>query len=201
MTKKLLFIATLALALSACGSSENENKTSDTKEKKQEQTQKQQPKKEAEKPAEKTPGEPAATQDKTSGTIQIGEKGKIEYSDKKVTISDEKGGNLTIDASENAKIPDDFPKDVYVYPGAQVKQSMKMDDGFHIMLETKDPVDKVTAAFKTNMLEKKWQEEAAIDSEDGGMLEYSKGENLKVLVQIMKDEGATSIMLMFTKEQ
>ena len=191
-TQKIILVACLALVLSACGS-DSSTKKEEKKEKKEQQSMATPQKT----PVQKTPAQKESV---TSGTVQLGDKGKIEYSEKKVTISGEKGENITIDASDDAKVPTDFPQDIYVPAGVQVKQSLKMDDGFHLILESKDAVAKVVADFKENMVKKDWKEEAAIDSEQGSMLEYSQGEKRSVLVHIIKEEAVTSIMLMVTQE-
>jgi hypothetical protein len=215
MIKQTLCVVTLALLLNACGSSSDKS-TSEENDEIKAALQKHSARKMA---APLIPDDPTTSQThpafpivnpatkptsstgvSKSGIVDLGKQGKIEYSDKKVVVSGEKGKNITIDASATAKVPEDFPKDIYLYPGVQVKESVKTDDGFHLMLDTKDPVDKVTAAFKKSMLDLKWQEEAAIESDDGSMLEYSKGDAYSVLVQIMKDDTSTSIMLMVTQE-
>lgn len=83
---------------------------------------------------------------------QTGENVDIDTKDGKLSVkmTDEKG---TVTLGANTKLPDDFPKSVPVYPGAQVEASLaaksdKGEGGFMVTLSSPDPVAKVGAFYK-----------------------------------------------------
>jgi hypothetical protein len=74
--------------------------------------------------------------------------------DKGVITVQGEGGTATV--SLGPKVPDDFPKNVPVYPGAKVDLASKANGnngkpGWSLTLETPDPPDKVASFYRANM--------------------------------------------------
>ena len=98
----------------------------------------------AERAAEKA--EEKAIEKQTGGQVTInGQKGTM------TIVTD--AGTMTL--GETAKIPDDFPKAVPVYPGAKAKMALKSatngKEAWSLSLETTDTKDAVVAYYKANM--------------------------------------------------
>ena len=98
----------------------------------------------AERAAEKA--EEKAIEKQTGGQVSInGQKGTM-------TIVTDAGA---VTMGELAKIPDDFPKNVPIYPGSKPKVAVKSatggKDSWSIIVETTDSKDKVVAYYKANM--------------------------------------------------
>lgn len=87
----------------------------------------------------------------------------------KMTITDTKTG-ATVDVGSN-KIPDAFPKDFPVYPGAKVTSSLTgaqsgRNDGFWLTLSTPDAVDKVASYYKSQLAGNGWTVESTFTTGD-----------------------------------
>ena len=110
-----------------------------------------------------------------------GVKGKVDLSGDQVTIQT-KEGTSTFSGGKNAKIPDSFPKDVLVYPGATVVASVTVPNGCNLVLETKDRLDKVLGAFKDKMTGADWKEEMNMNQGEQSMCVYKKDQRTASIV-------------------
>ena len=102
-----------------------------------------------------------------------GVKGKVNISDGQVTM-ETKDGKTTISTGAGAQVPETFPKDVHVYAGAKVTACMTVPGGQNLILESKDSVDKIVAAYKGKMIGAGWKEEMSMNQEASSMLVYKK---------------------------
>lgn len=109
-------------------------------------------------------------------------------------------GEMTIASGGGAKIPKDFPKDVYVYKGASVTMSMTLPDGHSVTLQTKDSVEKAVEAYKKQMEAQGWKQQAAVDMGETAMLSYEKGERAVAISFSQADEG-TQITITAQKQR
>jgi len=128
-----------------------------------------------------------------------GKKTDINVSNDKVTI-DSAEGKATFSAGGSAKIPDNFPKDVYVYSGASVLSTVTVPDGQNLQLQTRDSCDKVLSAYKSKMTTEGWQEESSMNTAQQSVLSYKKG-NKVANVLVMSDNGKTLIHLTVIEEK
>lgn len=94
-------------------------------------------------------------QQKTGITTNLGdiEKGKLSFTDTKTGAKVDVG---------SGKIPDSFPKDFPVYPGAKVTAVLSGSEkgegsGFWLTMSTPDAMDKVAAFYKTELAKNKWE--------------------------------------------
>jgi hypothetical protein len=91
-----------------------------------------------------------------------------------VTV-ESKEGKSTVVTGAGARIPDNFPKDVYLPAGATVQTATTVPNGWSLMLQTKDSADKVLAAMKAKMTGGGWKETMTQSQDDGGsMAAYQK---------------------------
>ena len=122
---------------------------------------------------------------------KTGGKAKIDTANGKVEFTTDNG---------DAKLPDGFPKDVYVYAGAAVKTSIKSEDGFHLILETPDKKDKVLETCAAKMKADGWTEMESMDSDDASVRQYEKDKRTATLnLQVSDDK--TQVMLNVTGEK
>ena len=102
-----------------------------------------------------------------------GVKGKVNITDGKVTM-ETKDGTASFSTGEGVKVPDNFPKDVLVYDGAKVIACVAAPGGQNLVLESKDSIEKVIAAYKGKMTGAGWKEEMSMNQADSAMLIYKK---------------------------
>ncbi len=111
-----------------------------------------------------------------------------------------KEGDATVTMGAGAKIPATFPKDVPLYPGAQVFMVTDQPQGVLVHLRTKDDAKKVSDAYAAALKAQGWEEETAMTMATGIMRSLKKGgRTLSVLV--MGAEGVTTIQLVVPKEE
>lgn len=84
--------------------------------------------------------------------LQDAEKGKMTFTDTKTGTKVDIG---------SGKLPDNFPKDFPLYPGAKVVSAMSGNESgksneFWLTMSTGDSVDKVAAFYKTKLASGKW---------------------------------------------
>jgi hypothetical protein len=105
------------------------------------------------------------------------------------------GKEGSFEAGEKVAVPDDFPKDVPIYPGAQARMAMKnKDQGVTMMLGSKDSLDQVASFYKKELADKGWKQEAEMTMPEHRMFTCSK-ENRKVVVSVTKDQEGALISL------
>lgn len=100
---------------------------------------------------------------------------KVDSSGEKVTIQT-KDGTTVVSGGKDAKVPENFPKDIYVYEGATITGSVSVPKGFNIVMETGDSADKVLGTIKSKMTGLGWKEEMTMNQGKSSMVSYKKGE-------------------------
>jgi hypothetical protein len=133
--------------------------------------------------------EKAAEKAIEAGMSKDGNKANVDISGGKVTI-ESKDGKAVYAGGKDAKVPDSFPKDVYVYEGASVTASIAMPDGFNLVMETKDSPDKVMAAVKSKMSGNSWKQEMEMNQGGSSMVTYKKGERTVAFNIAAQPKGA-----------
>ncbi len=111
--------------------------------------------------------------------IEKGTGGNVDISNggKEMTITGKDGAKVTIGGN---KIPDNFPKDIPIYPGSTPSgswsgsNSNKNESGHFVVLETGDSYDKVVAYYKAELPKQGWSIENALDSTDAAILTIKK---------------------------
>jgi len=131
-------------------------------------------------------------------------------------IEEESGGDIEVDLSEEemtiksdegemtigtgAELPDDFPKEVPVYPDMEIVTSVKSTEGgrdfFSISGATSDPGDKVFNWYKDKMSGWEITGEFTTDMGDDGKSYTISGNDGKynITVMILEDDEGTTIV-------
>ena len=122
---------------------------------------------------------------------ESGGKADVDISDESISIKTE-DGEATLHAGENVKLPADFPKDILVYKGADVKMTMEVPQGKSVTFLTKDDVSKVAEAYKKEMAGKGWKKEMAMDMGEQTSLIFKKDERM-AQIMIGKEDDKTMI--------
>lgn len=100
------------------------------------------------------------------------------------------------------KIPDGFPKDFPIYPGAKPSGSLSgskqiEDKGFWLMLATPDQLSKVEKFYADNLVQKGWNGKESLRMGNSVTWTVAKGNfDGTVVVNQEKEENETSIMIM-----
>lgn len=112
----------------------------------------------------------------------------------KMTFTDNKTGQ-TVDIG-SGEIPDSFPKDFPVYPGAKITGSLSggqasQGNGYWLTLTTKDSVSAVTEFYKSELKDKGWEIQSTLNV--GGATTYTVAkEKTSGSVSVSKSESQES---------
>lgn len=141
----------------------------------------------------KKAAEKAAEKAIEAGMAKDGTKGKVDISGGKVSI-ETKDGTAVYAGGKDAKVPDNFPKDVYVYDGGTVMASISVPDGFNLTIESKDSSDKILSAVKGKMTGFGWKQEMEMKQNNNSMISYKKGER-SATINIASDSKGSQISI------
>ncbi|NMC72824.1 MAG: hypothetical protein GYA56_00410 [Geobacteraceae bacterium] len=147
----------------------------------------------------KKAGEKAAEKAIEAGLAKEGVKADVDASDGKVTIRG-KDGTTEFAGGKNVKVPESFPKDVYVYEGATIDAALSVPGGFNLTMETADPAETVLSTVKKKMTGQGWKEEMTMNQGEQSMVGYKKGERT-TMITITTDKKLTRIALTVTEEK
>lgn len=135
------------------------------------------------------------------GTDENGEAVNINVDGETATVTSEDGG-VTFATGEAAKIPDDFPKDIPLYDGAQLV-TVHQDTGagtIALIATSSDPAAKVAQFYKEKAQANGWTQESAFDQGDAmHMLTYKK-DSQQLDIFISGEGDATQIQLSLTRQ-
>lgn len=131
----------------------------------------------------------------------------------KTNISDLENGKMTFtDSKTGAKVnigsgevPDTFPKDFPLYPGAKVTSSLSGAEsgegsGFWLTLSTPDALDKVTAYYKKELAGSGWNTESAFSANDTTTQGIKKGD-WQGSLSIGKSDEETQIVIILGQDK
>lgn len=111
-------------------------------------------------------------------------------------------GTMTATSGPDAKVPDNFPKDIPLYAGATLASSTSMPqmNMAMVQLSSTDSVENVSAFYKKEMPAKGWTELSTMsDGANMHMLNYSK-DGLMAMISVASEEGKTVIAINCAKE-
>ena len=128
-----------------------------------------------------------------------GKKMDINVSSDKVTVNST-DGTATYAAGGSAKVPDNFPKDIYVYSGASVLSTMTLPEGQNLQLQTRDSSEKVMKAYKEKMNANGWKEETTYTTDQQSVVSYKK-DNRTANIIVVAADGNTHINLTAVEEK
>lgn len=123
-----------------------------------------------------------------------GEKASVEHKDDGLDISvkGKDGEESRLAIGESVSLPDDFPKDVPIYPEAKVIMSMSVEKGSQVTLSTEDSADKVEAFYKERMKKDGWEEKLSMNLPVMKMLGWEK-DGRELMINVIFEEGKTMI--------
>jgi len=124
---------------------------------------------------------------------ETGVKADVDISDDGMKIKT-KDGEVTITGGKAAKLPSDFPSDVYIYKGATVTTVMKLGAGSSVTLASSDDPSSVAKAYSKEMTARGWKTGASMDMGGQRMMMFSKGKRM-VTLTAGENDGATVIGL------
>lgn len=127
---------------------------------------------------------------------ETSEKAEVNYGKNKVTVKT-KEGKFELSKKGNVKVPEGFPDDIYIYPGARVAMSMKQPEGLSVTLVSSDEMNVVADKYAANMKKNGWTEEGVAQMPQMRMLSYKKGDR-EAMIQMApgSEEGKTMITIM-----
>ena len=136
-----------------------------------------------------------------------GGKASVDLGKDKMVFKDNKTGS-SMAYGENLTIPDDFPKDVPVYPGASVKGIVTSKEGgasYTLTLMSKDTNAKVIAWYQDKMKSDGWTEEASMSATGYETRSYQK-DSLSIGLNVIggdeqDQDRETSIMISRTEKK
>jgi hypothetical protein len=131
-----------------------------------------------------------------------GEKVTVSKDGKSIDVKSAGQGNGKIDISRGGQgvaLPDDFPKDVPVYPGGTAISSIKSDDGMVVTLQTADAFDAVVDFYAKELKTQDWTTNSTLKLPTGTTYVNTK-EKRNLSVSITGGDK-TMIMLMIAAEK
>ncbi len=128
-----------------------------------------------------------------------GKQSNVKMNGEEVTIEGP-DGKTTFRAGGAGKMPEDFPADVYVYPGASVVSSLSHSGGYNLALTSSAAPKDVVAKYAAEMKGKGWTSTSTLDTPEMAMLSFAKGNRTLNLI-VQSENGTTSINLTVATEQ
>ncbi len=124
---------------------------------------------------------------------QTGGKANVDLSKGTMEI-ETKDGKMTMTSGKAAKVPDDFPSDVYLYKPASVEAAIQVPNGHSVSLMTEKNVSQVSETYKKKMTGEGWSQQAAMDMGTQSVLIYEKNDRV-TNITIVPDNGKTRIQV------
>ena len=119
------------------------------------------------------------TEEKTAETIlekaiesKTGGETNVDIKGENVRIKT-KDGEMKMSSGSSAKIPAEFPKDIFLYD-ADLNTSMELPEGYNLTFQTKDDASKISDAYLEEMTQKGWSKEMSMDMGNQKMLVFKK---------------------------
>lgn len=123
---------------------------------------------------------------------QSGGQAKVDIQGDHVSIQTKDGNYQVSSGDAGVAIPADFPKEIPIYAGSTVVQTVTTPDGAHAMLKSTDAATKVMAFYKERLTGDGWKTEMAMQSAGGDMLSVTKGP-LSLAILVSASDGTTMI--------
>lgn len=126
---------------------------------------------------------------------QTGAKADIN-SDGGISTVTGKDGSMSFSDQGNAKLPENFPKDVFIYNDAKIAaviSGSETNEGYSINYITGANENDAFSKYKEEMAKNGWKKDSEADmGADGKMLNYSKGDSkTMVIIGTDKNDGGT----------
>jgi hypothetical protein len=119
---------------------------------------------------------------------------KVERDGDQVTFQTEEG-EMTISGGENLALPADFPADVYLPPGYQVKSLMNVAQASIVQLAAPGSLAELSGAADAAMLGHGWKQTMAMQQDDFRMYSYEKSERAASLTLSPGEGGQVQLSM------
>jgi hypothetical protein len=128
----------------------------------------------------------------------ISGKAEIDIEENSLRVQSQEG-EMIMTAGDSVQLPADFPKDIFLYEGADLNTAMEHPEGFNLIFQTKDDPSKVSEAYLDAMQTKRWIKEMSMDMGGRKMMVFKKDDRI-ANVSIAPAEEMTQIVLTVVKE-
>ena len=109
--------------------------------------------------------------------------------------------NLAISGSEKGvALPEKFPSDFPVMPGAIVKVAMTTGDGMSVQFSVKASQADAVKDYEENLKAKGWNIEASMHMGESSMMSAKKG-NRECVLNLVTDKGGSIVQVMLASEK
>jgi hypothetical protein len=111
--------------------------------------------------------------------------GRDDESRESSTDSGEQSNEVTV------SLPDEFPDDVPIYPGATATVAMKIPQGFTVVHQTSAGINEAKEFFETELADNGWEVEQTVATPQGSMLSAKKDDRQVNIIVGTQDEQTT----------
>ena len=105
-----------------------------------------------------------------------------------------------INSGDDLRIPDDFPNDVYIFPGSKVLNLSRSPQATQVTLQVLDTIDHVTATYETQLEQSGWNPRPATILKVTRYLEYAKDQR-SLMVYVFRGKNEVQVVLMVVKSE
>lgn len=130
---------------------------------------------------------------------ETGGDASVDIEQDRITI-ESREGTVELAAGSAASVPVGFPEDVPVYGKAKIESSLKVPQGFSLVLQTGDSAAQVASDYSAKMAAKGWESGAVMDLGEQKLMAFSKDGRSCNLV-IASEEGVTQIVITTAREE
>ena len=103
---------------------------------------------------------------------------------------------MEMQSGPDAKVPEDFPEDVAVYPGMKIQMVMENPGPvFSVSGTTTDTAEEVSAFYKKTCVEKGWTQAMDMTQQEGTSMMHFQKEKRMLVVLISVESGEVIINL------
>lgn len=114
--------------------------------------------------------------------------------DEEIVINRNVGGN-TARPGKNLEVPDDFPRDIPIYPDMNIYAVDKIGAGHMIQAQTSNNPDDIIDFYKEKMVGDGWADEATTNALPSMKnIRFTKGKRMTA-VMILTEENQTTVQL------
>lgn len=125
---------------------------------------------------------------------QNGGKASVDLSEGKVKIKT-KDGEVEYAGGDSVKLPEGFPKDIYIEGGAKLKMAVRNPEGFMVSLTTKSDAQKLFEKYSAEMKGQGWEEKTSFNAEGQRGANYEKEGRATVVMITGTGDGETQVTL------
>lgn len=129
---------------------------------------------------------------------QTGGKATVDLSEEKMSIETE-DGSIEITGGKSAKLPDDFPADIYVLDRAKVISVMTLPGGSSVTFTASEEPSAVADLYKKEMTAKGWAVMRSMNMDPQQIIMFSKDKRT-VTASIAMQDDQTMVALVLAQQ-